>query len=469
MKQRKRYICVVFFIVPLMGFAQQIGIHFEHGLSWHEVLAKAKRKDKYIFLDCYATWCGPCKLMEREVYTNDTVSAFFNGAFISAKLQVDTSNVDDSDVRKWYPEAQRMIKEYTIGSFPTFLFFSPDGKLVHRGLGYQTPADFVLLGREALDSTQQYYFQLAKYMLRNERDSFSMRLLLRQAILFGDAQAAEKVANVYINKLNAEELFTKDNIELMARYTKKSSERGFDIFRQNAGKIYAADSTMELRYSKGVTETIIYSEEIRPYLRSKSGKPDWRRIRRNLEKYDNLGMETLDAYRPQIIFASEIKPSLTIDPDWKKALRRINEKYPYKKGKEFVISRTVVFYENLLAQTGSSNCKNLVAAAGYYLSAYPRFATPPPLNEFAWTIFQHADAKAELDTALSWAKRAVSLADSSQRGFYSEYIDTYANLLYRLGFRDSAILWEEKATLVNPKESSFAGTLKKMRAGEISW
>ena len=43
------------------------GIHFVNGLSWQEVLQKAKAENKYIFVDCYATWCGPCKAMDKEV------------------------------------------------------------------------------------------------------------------------------------------------------------------------------------------------------------------------------------------------------------------------------------------------------------------------------------------------------------------------------------------------------------------
>jgi thiol:disulfide interchange protein len=43
------------------------GIRFEHGLSWAQVKEKAKAENKYIFMDCYATWCGPCKAMDKNV------------------------------------------------------------------------------------------------------------------------------------------------------------------------------------------------------------------------------------------------------------------------------------------------------------------------------------------------------------------------------------------------------------------
>jgi thiol:disulfide interchange protein len=53
------------------GFSDRIdtskGINFENNLSWEQVKEKAKAENKYIFVDCYATWCGPCKAMDKEV------------------------------------------------------------------------------------------------------------------------------------------------------------------------------------------------------------------------------------------------------------------------------------------------------------------------------------------------------------------------------------------------------------------
>jgi hypothetical protein len=50
-------------------------------------------------------------------------------------------------------------------------------------------------------------------------------------------------------------------------------------------------------------------------------------------------------------------------------------------------------------------------------------------------------------------------------------MDTYANLLYRLGRNDEAIEWEEKVVTLNPnpKDEEFVETLKKMKAGKPTW
>lgn len=53
------------------------GIQFFHG-TWAEALAKSKAENKLIFLDAYATWCGPCKMMKRLTFTNAEVIEFYS-------------------------------------------------------------------------------------------------------------------------------------------------------------------------------------------------------------------------------------------------------------------------------------------------------------------------------------------------------------------------------------------------------
>jgi len=69
------------------GFAA--GINFVENKSWKEVLAMAREKNKLIFLDAYASWCGPCKYLQRDVFTDEEVGKFFNDVFINVKMDME--------------------------------------------------------------------------------------------------------------------------------------------------------------------------------------------------------------------------------------------------------------------------------------------------------------------------------------------------------------------------------------------
>src|ERR1700761_530344 len=125
---------------PLL--AQTKGVHFEQGLTWEQIVEKAKKKHRVIFVDCYATWCGPCKQMDRKVYPDSLLGVFMNSDFVSVKLQMDSTAKDNEDVKALYATAKEFQRTYQIGSLPTYLFFY-DGKLVHRNEGFQPVLEFL--------------------------------------------------------------------------------------------------------------------------------------------------------------------------------------------------------------------------------------------------------------------------------------------------------------------------------------
>src|ERR1700759_5067006 len=114
----KKNLAWALMISPIFLIAQNQGITFEHNLSWEQILQKAKKENKYVFVDCYATWCGPCKTMDKTVYPVDSVGLFINDHFISVRMQMDTSKQDNEETRQWYPIAQMLGKKYEIWAYP---------------------------------------------------------------------------------------------------------------------------------------------------------------------------------------------------------------------------------------------------------------------------------------------------------------------------------------------------------------
>lgn len=113
------------------------GIQFFPG-TFKEARAKAKAEGKALFLDAYASWCGPCQTMDREVYTDPQVGEFFRAHFVA--LRVDMEKGEGPELARKLP---------SIDGYPSLLFFGPDGFLHKTLLGSRSAQDFLAEARLA--------------------------------------------------------------------------------------------------------------------------------------------------------------------------------------------------------------------------------------------------------------------------------------------------------------------------------
>jgi thioredoxin-related protein len=118
----KKILTAFLIILSVLSFAQE-GIKFETS-DFKTILAKAKKENKLIFLDAYTTWCGPCKLMAKNIFTLKSVGDHYNANFVNAKIDMEKGEGID------------IAKKYDVKVFPTYLFIDGNGELVHRTVGY---------------------------------------------------------------------------------------------------------------------------------------------------------------------------------------------------------------------------------------------------------------------------------------------------------------------------------------------
>jgi thioredoxin-related protein len=402
----------LFLFLPFLSHAQQDqGVHFEDGLSWTAIQAKAKAENKYIFMDCYTSWCGPCKYMASQVFPKPEAGAYFNDKFISVSVQLDTSKKDNDDIKKWYVDAHTLAAQYNVRAYPTFLIFAPDGHVVHRTVGSsQTAADFITRVKDAFDPEKQYYTLLEQYR-SGKRDSAFLRKMTTAAWAAYDSKNAPTILNEYL--ATQKDLFTVGNLSLIMQYTQNTKDRGFNILLNNPEKV---DKALGAGKAEQKVLGIVIAEELYPAFRS-GGTPQWTALQQQVAK-----------------------------------------KYPAL-ADEVIARGQVVYYQN------TNNWDGFQGAIVGYMKKYGSLATAEELNEYAWSVFQHCPDMTCVSEALDWSKR--SFKDEQNPA----YMDTYANILYKMGKKDEAIAYEEKALSLVGEEGkqTYQQTIDKMKKGEKTW
>ncbi|MCS3801032.1 thioredoxin family protein [Niastella sp. OAS944] len=400
------------------------GIKWTEGLSWQQVVKKAKEENKLIFVDCYATWCKPCKLMDREVYTDDTVGSFMNDKFISIRLQLDTTENDDKNIKLLYSTAKRFQKKYEVRGMPTFLFFSSEGIILHKNMGAKSRRDFVQLAVDARDPAKQIYPRIASWKA-GKLNYKMMPSLANDLAIASEADLSCKVAEDYIHRLemvSEDELLSKENIKFIDTYSFliTSHDRIFSYYQNNSSRI---DTILKKKgYSKELIHSIVKREEIEPFVKLAKSNGDsvikWEKIEATIEK----------KYSEELCFEvlSDAKLSWYLENDqWKN-----------------LISEAIARIDKRGVQNEN----------GYWL------------NNVAWIIFERSYNKNELEKAVDWMNYIMS--NSTKLGEDARLIDTKANLLYKLGKINEAIVLEEQAVSILPENKTV---LDKMKKGHPTW
>jgi len=400
---------LIFLLLPFIGSAQVKGTHFEHGLSWQQVKEKAKKENKFLLVDCFTTWCGPCKYMASTIFPQEKVGEFFNKNFVNVKVQFDQTKNDNEEVKSWYADAQSMSKEFKINAYPTFLIFSPQGELVHRIVGGGEADEFIARAQMALNPETQYYTLLKKSESGNPTPETLKQLAVSAEAAY-DEENSEKFANAYID--TQKDLYTKENLEFISRYARSTKSKGFELMLKDPEK---TDAILGKGKSNKILSNIILEENIYPALR---------------------------------------KPNVNIDS----LVAAVQAKYP-----KVDINEPTDLIKIQIFQSEKKWDKFQPAVLSY-MKKYGTEVRADMLNSFAWTVFENCKDNNCITEALSWSKRSVDETQSKE----PSYLDTYANLLYKLGKKDQAIAMQQKAVdlVATENKAQYQVTLEKMKKGK---
>ncbi len=205
--------------------------------------------------------------MDKEVYPNDSLTNLFENRFIAVKVQMDSTTKDNLSTRAWYGDAAEISKRYTIDAFPTLLFFSPDGNLTEREIGFCSVQKLYQLSCNALDTAQRYS-SLLKRFKKGYLNDIDLPELANKTRRLKDEKLAKAIAEKYIEtvllKLPSDSLFTKQNLQFLLSFTQSSSDKAFKILLDNPDHVNAAMNRSS--FIQPILHYIIYMETIDPVL-----------------------------------------------------------------------------------------------------------------------------------------------------------------------------------------------------------
>ncbi len=112
-------------------------VHFIED-NWKEALKQAAAQHKYIFVDAYATWCGPCKMLKNQTFTNPKAAEFYNKNFINLSMDMEKGM------------GPQLASEWGITAYPTLIVFNSKGKPVSGTMGFMPATDLIKFGQDAL-------------------------------------------------------------------------------------------------------------------------------------------------------------------------------------------------------------------------------------------------------------------------------------------------------------------------------
>lgn len=480
-------------IILLLCFSSKIcfsqGIIFEKSLSWTEIKAKALSSNKLIMLDVMASWCGPCKEMTANAFQSKQVSELVNANFIAVQIQTDKPIDNSKFGLDWYNQAQKLLLEYKISGYPTILYFSSDGNLIHKSLGSKNEQQLMQDIQIALNPNKQYTALLAKYPTNKVDLEFVTDLFLK-ALQFRDTTNLKFIGNDILKMLTIENFQEKkylsliqllvylandpnngfDNITLMKRYKEfmleyEKGNRNSSFVRGIARlavilKDKSVANSIAENYITGISAANLYLKENLEFIRefTKSSKDFGFNLFYKNTKRADLVMGNFSATGTVvfIIYKEEIypfAPDPSAKPDWIELEKKVTAKYGFF-GQE-------AFYKAKIIHLGNNqDWPNYIATAIPYLNRFKDHLSANELNTAAWNLFEHETNKKNLRKALKWSEKCV------KKEYKSAFIDTYACLLYKLGEKDKAIEWETKASLLDSKPY-YAETLLKMTKGQF--
>ncbi|WP_254448803.1 thioredoxin family protein [Spirosoma rhododendri] len=402
------------------------GIKFFTG-SWKAVLAEAKRQNKPVFVDIYTTWCGPCKLMAKEAFPNPKVGEKFNTSFVSYQIDAEKG------------EGIEVAKKYAVDAYPTALYVSASGDLIHRAVGYGGIKGMMEEAEKAVSASKESgsISEMDKQFADGKRDTDFLATYLQKRAKVG--MPSPEALDAYLKAVPESDWSSDRNTEIIMGNLTSANAKGYSFLlsRLPSMRMSPAGRPLMMSLQKAVQadfrqaaqqkdetqleQTIKHNAEFMNAMRPQSEAAlkqiaDSQRMR----FYQQTG--NYDKYRPLAV--AEATKLMDIPADSVKARNELGLK-------RFQL-QTAMMPDSVKNSAGFKKYAESMKAAETERVAMG-------LNSLAWAYYQSMPDKKDLAQALSWSAKSLEYKR------IPIYLDTYAHLLGKLGRKDEALKTEQEA------------------------
>lgn len=338
----KKLSALVMLFVGVLIFGQ--GIKFEND-SFKNLLEKAKKENKLIFMDAYASWCGPCKKMDKMVFTQAEVGEVYNNSFINAKFDMEKG------------EGVAIAKKYGVKAYPTYLFIDGNGEAVYRSTGYFEAPDFIKIAKDAMDPNKKLSYLREKFNSGSQDQELLKNVVT--AFAYSDKPLATKAAEKYF-EVKKNQPLDKEDIMLLFSFVNNANS---PLYKE----IIARKSELVKLMPEQQYNQIMKSIQINTIM----------------ETAYNKSTKSIDD--KQFIVAAE---KLMSKSEAEKTLLQVKMKMALR-------AKKYVEYEKL--------------ALDYYKDGQSEEFSSNELNEVAWNFFENVNDKKSLEIAILWASQSVKI------------------------------------------------------------
>jgi hypothetical protein len=328
--------------------------------------------------------------MDSEIFKNSSVANCLNQNYINIKIQFDSTATDNVHIQKWFQFSKAFGKANDVTAFPTFLFFSSNGKLVSRETGSNfTPAEFVTMLESKLDTNRQFYTIRERY-LHGDRSADLIRNLLPEAVKIGDMTIAYDIHDQYISTIDTP--YSTDQLVAVSSSMTSIRSAGFPIILSYVEKNSSLLSNRG--FAKNTVKFLINQEMLKLYVGNKGKQIEWAAI----SKHARVISKSLSK---QIVMEMQIEEA-NGRQDWES------------------MGRIKLDYYDKYASSFNHNEKFF-------------------MNNELMDIFLKCNTKSILLRAAAWSKTTISRVPGEES---PACMDTYANLIYKAGKKDDALIWQ---------------------------